>query len=248
MTIASDCSLPRRRRNSSVDAAGNFGARPNPPNAGSKLAAIARAASASKRRGERLARRPASLPSTRSASSMRAACCSMSSRRSRQVSATARRSSGKLAMPVPRLGREVRAGVERLRVGRHEHRRRPAAGAGHPDRRLHRHRVDVGPLLAVDLDVHEELVHERGRRLRSRTTRAPSRGTSGTSCSRPRRGAACPRRAPARTPRHPTRTSPPGSRRAGGGTGSSPRRAGSSCLLRTALTPSCLRHRVAAHE
>ena len=67
--------------------------------------------------------------------------------------------------PVARLGREVRAGVERLAVGRHEDRRRPAAGAGHPDRRLHRHRVDVGPLLAVDLDVHEELVHERGRRL-----------------------------------------------------------------------------------
>ena len=35
----------------------------------------------------------------RSAPSIRAACCSMSSRRSRQVSATARRSSGKLGIP-----------------------------------------------------------------------------------------------------------------------------------------------------
>ena len=44
---------------------------------------------------------------------------------------------------------------------------------------VHVDRVDVGPLLAVDLDVDEELVHERARSRRPRTTRAPSRGTSG---------------------------------------------------------------------
>ncbi len=68
--------------------------------------------------------------------------------------------------PVPRLGREVRARVERLRVRRHEDRRRPAARPGHPDSRLHRHRVHVRALLAIDLHVHEELVHERRGRLR----------------------------------------------------------------------------------
>ncbi len=62
---------------------------------------------------------------------------------------------------VTRLGREVRARIERLAFGRHEDRRRPAAGARQPDRRLHRDRVDVRPLLAVDLDVDEEVVHER---------------------------------------------------------------------------------------
>ncbi len=67
---------------------------------------------------------------------------------------------------VPRLGREVRARVERLRVRRHEDRRRPAARPGHPDCRLHRHGVHVGALLAIDLHVHEELVHQRSRRLR----------------------------------------------------------------------------------
>ena len=71
---------------------------------------------------------------------------------------------GKARDPVAWLRREVRAGVERPPGGRHEHRRRPAARPGHPDRRLHRHGVDVGPLLAIDLHVDEELVHERGRR------------------------------------------------------------------------------------
>ena len=63
--------------------------------------------------------------------------------------------------PVPRLGREIRAGVERLSLRRHEDGRRPAAGARHPDGRLHRQRIDVRPLLTVDLDVDEQLVHER---------------------------------------------------------------------------------------
>ena len=52
-------------------------------------------------------------------------------------------------------------------------RHRPAAGAG---RRLHERHVDaidVGPLLAIDLDRHEVRVEHGGDRLRSRTTRAP---------------------------------------------------------------------------
>ena len=98
MTIVSDGSSPRRKRSSSVEEAGNFGARPKPPNAGSNVAAMPRAASV----------RSADVSGSadgfeaavaRSVPSIRADCCYMSSRRSRQVSETARRSSGKLGMP-----------------------------------------------------------------------------------------------------------------------------------------------------
>jgi hypothetical protein len=63
---------------------------------------------------------------------------------------------------VARLGREVRAAVERHLLGREEHVQRPAAVAGHRLHGLHVESVDVRALLAVDLDVHEVLVHERG--------------------------------------------------------------------------------------
>ena len=72
-------------------------------------------------------------------------------------------------LPPSRGRRKVGAPVERLQVRREEHRHRPSAG---PRRRLHeRHvdAVDVGPLLAIDLDRDEVavqppgnlLVHER---------------------------------------------------------------------------------------
>ena len=60
-----------------------------------------------------------------------------------------------------RLGREVRPGVERLAVGGQEHGSRPSALTGHRHARVHRQRVDVGAFLAIDLDVHEQLVHQR---------------------------------------------------------------------------------------
>ena len=66
--------------------------------------------------------------------------------------------------------------------------------------------VDVGALLAVDLDVDEEVVHHAPRSRRPRSSHAPSRGTNGRRRSRPRAGSACrcawPRRAP-RPPRPP---------------------------------------------
>ncbi len=65
--------------------------------------------------------------------------------------------------PRPRRRREVGAGVERAAVGRQEDRHRPAALAGGRDHGLHVERVDVGALLAVDLDAHEVLVHVAGR-------------------------------------------------------------------------------------
>jgi len=64
---------------------------------------------------------------------------------------------------MPRLRGEVRSADERLALGCQEHGHRPAAAAGHRDDGLHVDRVEVGALLAVDLDVHEEVVHERGR-------------------------------------------------------------------------------------
>ena len=75
--------------------------------------------------------------------------------------------------PVARLVREVRAAVERLAVGRQEHRHRPAAAAGHRLDGRHVDRVEVGALLAVDLDRHEAGRSGAGRSPRPRTTRAP---------------------------------------------------------------------------
>jgi hypothetical protein len=55
---------------------------------------------------------------------------------------------------------EIGAAVERLAGRRHEHGHRPAALPGHRLGGLHVDRVDVGPLLAVHLDVDEQLVHQ----------------------------------------------------------------------------------------
>src|SRR5213082_1987502 len=60
---------------------------------------------------------------------------------------------------VARLGREVRAAEERLSVRGQEHRHRPAPAPRQRDDGVHVDGVEVGPLLAVDLDAHEMLVH-----------------------------------------------------------------------------------------
>ena len=65
--------------------------------------------------------------------------------------------------PVARLRRVVGAAEERLAVRREEDGHRPAAVPRQRDDGVHVERVDVGPLLPVDLDVHEALVHQRGR-------------------------------------------------------------------------------------
>jgi hypothetical protein len=62
------------------------------------------------------------------------------------------------------VGREVGAAVERHPLGIEEDGHRPAALPGEGLHRLHVDRVDVGSLLAVDLDADEIGVHEgRGR-------------------------------------------------------------------------------------
>ena len=58
--------------------------------------------------------------------------------------------------------REVGAAVERMAVGREEDRHRPTTAAAHRLHRVHVDRVDVGPLLTVDLDVDEAAVHLGG--------------------------------------------------------------------------------------
>ena len=63
---------------------------------------------------------------------------------------------------VARQLREIGAGEIRRAVRREEHRERPAARAARHQRvRRLVDLVEVGPLLAVDLDVHEVLVHDR---------------------------------------------------------------------------------------
>ena len=134
--------------------------------------------------------------------------------------------------PVPRLGREVGACVERLARRREEDRHRPAALTRHRDGRVHVERVDVGPLLAIDLDVDEVLVHQRRRRRAlERLVRHHVAPVAGAVADREQDRPVL-RPAPARAPRRPTGTSRPGCRRAGGGTGSS-RRRGGSCEHRT---------------
>ena len=72
---------------------------------------------------------------------------------------------GECRAAVARLLREVRAAPHRLARGRQEHRERPAALLAEQMQRVHVDLVDVGPLLAVDLDADEQLVHHARRRL-----------------------------------------------------------------------------------
>ena len=64
--------------------------------------------------------------------------------------------------PAPtRRRRPIGAAEERRAVGRKEHRHRPAALLAHRMQRRHVKRVDVRPLLAIDLHVDEQIVHQR---------------------------------------------------------------------------------------
>ncbi len=136
--------------------------------------------------------------------------------------------SRKAGMPYCASRREVRAAEERPLVARRqEHGQRPAAAA------LREHlvrdlvdAVEVGALLAVHLDVDEQLVHQARRWPGPRTIRAPSRGTSGRPSSRSTAGSACPRRARAPAPRGPQGYQSTGLSRAAAGRGWSRRRAG----------------------
>ena len=152
-----------RRRNSIVEAGGNFGAPPKPPCVRSNWPATGRGPPAS--------RRPVVSGSRRRGYLARPADGLDELRRlGRHVAAPlgVRRGHGREDVaegghPVPRRRREVRTTPVGLPVRSQEHRHRPAALAGERDDGLHVDAVHVGALLAVDLDVDEALVHEHGR-------------------------------------------------------------------------------------
>ena len=63
--------------------------------------------------------------------------------------------------PRPRFWRVVRTPEERDAIWCQEDGHRPATASRHRLNRLHVDLVNVGPLFAIHLDVHEELVHQR---------------------------------------------------------------------------------------
>ena len=165
----------RSRELQSPSGAETWALQPNPPCAASKFALAAAATAVLDQLAGRRPHRPgpgASAPLAGTASAARparqprrAACA----RRRRRPRAPGRNP----GMPIRGVRRPVRAAVERLQVGRQKHRHRPAAAAGHHLHRVHVDLIEVGPLLAIDLDADE--------RARSRRPRSPA--FSKLSCS-----------------------------------------------------------------
>ena len=229
-----------RHRKSIVIACGNFGARPNPPHCGSNCERTLRTA---------VERISGSMPEVAGA---------------QHVLVDGFGELGGLllhvvALLVPGLGHDladranagmpcrsslgkVGAAVERAAVGREPHRHRPTAAAGERLHGLHVDRVDVGPLLAVDLHVHEEPVHDLGDgRVLERLVRHHVTPVARRVADREEDRLAV--RARVRRLRRPTDTSRPGCRGAGGGTGSSRPRVGCSWLRAGGAWPFALAQR-----
>ena len=151
-----------RSSSSMVEAAGNFGAGPKPPSCGSKLRRESRHDPAQKAARQRLCRRRlfARLPDRVHEDVglllelVAAHPVGLGDRLQHLREAR---------HPVARLRREVGAAVERAAVRREEDGHRPPAVPGHGDDGVHVQAVDVGPLLAVDLDGDEVLVHQPSR-------------------------------------------------------------------------------------
>ena len=167
----------RRSRNSIVIGCGNLGAPPQPPLRRVERRARAADGAASSSRGRSApGRRTASLRllAPTSASTSRAAGCLDLRALLAPGRADARPAPGgtTACRDAASSGKYVPA-VERPAVGRQEHAHRPAAAAGHRLDGAHVDLVEVGPLLAVDLDRDE--VARSGPRPspRPRTTRAP---------------------------------------------------------------------------
>ena len=149
-----------RRRNSSTDGCGNLGAPPQPPHSASNWRAQVPRRLPQQALRQRIGRRR-DLPAARPRRAQTPA--SRRLRAARDTRPRPRQQLREARQPVSRLGRVVRPAEERLAGGRQEDGHRPAAVPGQRDDGVHVERVDVGPLLAVHLDVHEALVHERGR-------------------------------------------------------------------------------------
>ena len=208
-------------------AGGNFGAPPQPPHCGSKPRAQFRCASASSAVRRAAPATAARRAPERMCSASSSAERSTSSRRSRQASETARstcwndgspcRGSGGKYVP-PKNGSP--AGVRNIVIGQ------PPL-PGQRDDRVHVDRVEVGPLLAIDLDADEALVHQRGGRLvLERLVLHHVAPVAGGVADREQDRHVL-ARARARAPPRPTGTSRPDCPRAGAGTGTSRPRGGS---------------------
>ena len=150
-----------RSRNSSSQGRGNFGASPNP---------LLRQSNASQNCVA--ARTSASLPGTfevAAVCSTRRSCVVIASADWSTLSRSARPDAADLLEDVdesgpspPRGRRKVGAAVEGLQIRRQPDAHRPAARSGGRLHEGHVDAIDVGALLAVDLDGDEVLVEHRG--------------------------------------------------------------------------------------
>ena len=165
VAIRSASTLPvrtcSRRSRPTVEAAGNLGAPPNPPQSGSKAE---RSTGMAPVRSSPVSGSVDGATSRRTAQSLRQRRTGLHDLPATLAPGIVDRSQhlAERGHAVARLGRVVRPAVERLARRRQEHGHRPPAVAGHPDHRVHVDGVEIGPLLAVDLDVHEHPVHQLG--------------------------------------------------------------------------------------
>ena len=150
-------SLQKKRK---IGALGNFGAPPTPPLTGSTQAQQ-RVADARQIVGREVGPRPRRGDFGQMGDE-EAPCATIASRLSRQASSTACKNLTKRRPAPSRRRRPIGAAVDRRAVGRQEHRQRPAALLAHRVQRAHVDVIDVGPLLAIDLHVDEQAVHQRG--------------------------------------------------------------------------------------
>ena len=205
---------------------GNFGARPKPPSRWSTWASRALAAAVSTSAPGRLGGGHELLAGGDGLGDLGGLLLEVAALGAPQL-VDALAQLGEAHVPAAGQLREVGAGEERPPVGEGEHGHRPAARAGHGLHRVHVDGVDVGPLLAVDLDAHEQAVDQRAdlvvlERLVGHDVAPVARRVADRHQHRARRGAG-----PRPTPPRPTGTSRPGCRRAGAGTGWSRSRGGS---------------------
>ena len=111
--------------------------------------------------------------------------------------------------PIAIFARNIRAAKVRPPIGSQKRGQRPSAlPADRGDRGLVA-RIHIGPLVAIHLHRDKMLVDELPRPRGPRTTRGPSRGTSGTTPRQCPAESACPPPARAQTPPRPTDATSP---------------------------------------
>ena len=190
------CARARAAGTAARDGRGNFGASPKPPWRGSNASAelLRPSASSAAAPGTSAAAPPApSLAAARSAPRpTRRPCRARPSRRARSPAGCRRTPAGPTSTPAESRCRRRTASAPASATRSSASRRIRSSPARTSCRRDRRPGRSSRSTLIDD----EVLVEHRGDRRRSRTTRAPSRGTSGTSSSRSTERSACPRRAP----------------------------------------------------